>query len=100
LDQARPKPTSNSLQGFVPKVHTSREPLEGGPVQVAAAVAAVIVVLRQRPPALLGLAGDIGQCGFPLGIQGVEFLLQALLRRFARVDGTAHRLGGADSDKR
>ena len=74
-----------------------QKPLEGGPFQVGAAVAAVIVVLRQRQPALLLLAGDIGLGGFPLGIQGVEFLLQAFLGRFAGVDGTAHRFGGGNA---
>jgi hypothetical protein len=42
-----------------------QEPLQRGPVQVAAAVAAVIVALKQRAPTLLLLAGNVGLCSFP-----------------------------------
>ena len=44
-------------------------------------------------PALLALAPDEGLAGFPLGIQGVEVLLEALLRRLAGVDGAAPAVG-------
>ena len=37
----------------------------------------------------MGLALDIGFGGFPLGIEGVEFLLETVLGGFARVDGAA-----------
>jgi hypothetical protein len=35
------------------------------------------------------LAGDIGIAGFALRIEGVEFLLQALIGGFARIDRAA-----------
>ena len=44
---------------------------EGGPVEAGTREAAVIVMSRDEPPALMSLAGDIGRTGFALGIEGV-----------------------------
>src|SRR5262249_28687843 len=74
-----------------------QESLQRGPVQVAAAKAAVIVALGQTDPALVLLAGKVRLCGFPLCIERVEFLLQAFLGGLAGVHGTAHGLGGRNA---
>jgi len=71
--------------------------LEGGPVQIRAAKAAVIVALGQTQPALVLLAGDVGLRRFPLRIQGVEFLVQAFLGGLTGVDGTTHHLGNSNA---
>src|SRR5262249_54813348 len=67
--------------------------LQGGPVQIATAVAAVVVALGQAGPAGVGLAADVGFRGFALGVEGVEFLVESLFGALARVDGTAHGNG-------
>src|SRR5207253_1512960 len=74
-----------------------QEACQGRPVHVATAEAAVVIVLGQTDPAFVGLAFDVGFGRFALGLQGCEFLLGALLGRFAGVDSTADSLesGGA-----
>src|SRR5262249_32113754 len=49
---------------------------------------AVVVPVRQAVPARGPLAGDVRLGSLPLGVQGVEFLLQPLLGGLAGVDGT------------
>ena len=49
-------------------------------------------MLGQGPPALRGLALDIGLAGLPLGVERIELLIQAMLGGFAGVDGAAQRL--------
>ncbi len=46
----------------------------------------VIVIGRQQSPALVMLALDVGGGRLPLGVQGIKFLLQTIVRRLARVD--------------
>jgi uncharacterized zinc-type alcohol dehydrogenase-like protein len=58
-------------------------------VHVAAGIAAVIVALGQQAPAGVLLAGDVRLGGVALGIETVEFLVQALFGRLAGVNGTA-----------
>jgi hypothetical protein len=72
-----------------------QELLQGRAVEVAPGKAAVVVALGQAGPALVPLAGDIGLGRGPLGIQAIEFFLQALFGRLARVDSAADHLGGS-----
>lgn len=70
--------------------------LEGRSLQGAAGEAAVVVHHRRGDPALGSLAGDIGLAGLPLGVEGVEVLLQSLLRGLTGVDHATDRLLGGD----
>src|SRR5688572_22626614 len=47
---------------------------------------AIVEPVGQCTPALVGLALDVGLAGFPLGVQGVEFLLESLVGRLAGID--------------
>ena len=49
-------------------------------------------MLGQGPPTLRGLTLYIGLAGIALGIERVELQFQAMLGRFAGVDGAADRL--------
>ena len=68
------------------------QPGEGRALQRAAGIAAVIVAVRERAPALVLLAENVGGAGLALGIERVEVLLEPFLGRLARVDRTARRL--------
>ena len=65
------------------------QPLQRRPLHVAAGEAAVVVALRRGLPALVLLAADVGLAGLPLGVEGVELLLEPLLGRLAGVDRAA-----------
>src|SRR5262249_24278976 len=73
------------------------EALQRRAVQVAAAVAAVVIARRQRRPAGMGLAVDVRFGSLELGVQRVEILVESFFGAFAGVDGAAprgrHRLG-------
>src|SRR5262249_39185520 len=75
----------------LPCLDIGQQTLECRAVEVAAAVAAVVVVDRERRPTGMGLAVDIRFRGLALGIQGVEVLVESFFGALARVDGTAHR---------
>src|SRR5437868_1360114 len=47
---------------------------------------------REEPPAFVLLTLYIGLTGLPLGVKGVEVLLQPFLARLARIDGAAQLL--------
>src|SRR3954452_20937713 len=51
---------------------------------------------REKPPAFVLLTSYIGLTRLPLGMEGVEVLLQPFLARLARIDGAAQvlSLGG------
>src|SRR5690606_26685244 len=68
-----------------------QEPLEPGPVDVAAGVPAVVVLGRNRNPSLVLLALDVVEAGLALGVERVERLFQALFTGLARVDRAADR---------
>ena len=53
-------------------LHCGKQRLQGGPVERGAGKPAVIVAAGHRPPALAGLAADIGFAGFALGIERRE----------------------------
>jgi hypothetical protein len=65
----------------------AQEAAQGGPLQVAAAPAAVVVALGQTDPALVPLAGDERRGRLALGIERVKLLRQPLLGGLAGVDG-------------
>src|SRR5215831_17892174 len=70
-----------------------QETLECRAVEIAAAIAAVVVARRKRSPAGMSLAVDISLGGFPLGIERIEILVKTFLGAFARVDGATHQRG-------
>ena len=51
--------------------------------------AAIVVMVGHKPPALAGLAADIGLARFPLGIERGEGKVEVMLGRLAGVDGAA-----------
>ena len=63
--------------------------LERWPLHRAARVAAVIVAIADKLPALVGLALDVGFRRLPLIVERAELLLQAMLGRNTSVDGAA-----------
>ena len=65
--------------------------LEGRAVEIAAGIGGVVIMLGQQPPALRGLALDVGLAGLALGVERIELLIQSVLGRFAGVDGAAQR---------
>ena len=69
-----------------PRLDRCQEPLQCRAIHIAAGVAAVVEMVGDHLPALVFLAGDERLGRFPLGIEGVELLLESLLRGFARVD--------------
>jgi len=80
-----------------PALDIGHQALQGRALGVAAGVAGVVVVVGHRNPALGALAGDEGVPGFLLRIDGVELLVEPLVRRHPAVDRTAlARLGGGD----
>src|SRR5262245_55484542 len=67
------------------------EALQRRAVQIAAAVAAVVIARGQRRPAGMGLAVDVRFGRLALGIQRVEVLVESFFGAFAGVDGAADR---------
>src|SRR5438874_2012611 len=65
------------------------EPPQGGPVQIPAAEAAIIVPVGNQLPAGLLLARNIGFGRLALRVKGIELLIEPFLGRFPRVDGAA-----------
>ena len=70
-------------------LHRVQETPQRGPVDGASGEAPIVEARTNRPPALVTLALDEGLAGLALGIEGVEVLLQPLLRGLAGIDGTA-----------
>src|SRR5581483_8030619 len=64
-------------------------PLQRGAFQRRARDATVIIAVRHEDPALGLLARDIGFAGLALGIERIEFLLQAFFAGLAGVDCAA-----------
>src|SRR5262249_36139951 len=75
----------------LPGLDIRQETLQSRPVEVAAAVTAVVVADREPRPTGMGLAEDIRFRGLALGIQRIEVLVESFFGALARVDGTAHR---------
>jgi len=77
------------------RLDAGEEPLEGGPLHVAAGESAVVEAIRDAHPPFVSLARDIRLRGFPLGVEAVELLLQPLVCGLAGVDGAADRPVGS-----
>jgi hypothetical protein len=73
----------------LPGLDVLQKPLEGRPLHRPAGQAAVVVHVRKRDPSGMTLAHDIGLASLPLGIERIEFLLEALVGRFSGVDRAA-----------
>jgi len=61
------------------------QPPQCGPVHVGARVAAVVVLRGQRGPTFTRLAANVCLSRVTLGVQGVEILVETLLRGLPRV---------------
>jgi hypothetical protein len=61
-------------------------PTKGRPLHRPAGQAAVVVHVAKRDPAGMTLAHDVGLARFPLGVERIEFLLEALVGRFSGVN--------------
>ena len=70
-------------------LHVGHQALDGRALHVGPGESAVIVTVRQADPALVFLAGDIGLARLTLGVERVEFLLQAFLSALAGVNRAA-----------
>jgi transcriptional regulator with XRE-family HTH domain len=68
--------------------------LEGWAVQGGAGQAAIVISRADQPPALVGLALDVGLAGLALGIQRVELEVEIMLGGFAGLDRTAKSFPG------
>src|SRR5579875_464698 len=60
---------------------------QGRPLHAAAGESAIVIPFAQRGPAFMALARDEGLAGLALSVEGVEVLLEALLRGLAGIDG-------------
>lgn len=67
---------------------------EGGAIHIPTRVAPIVVVAIHRDPTFMLLAEDIGFYRLTLGMQGVEFLIEAFLRAFPGIDGDSDLLFG------
>src|SRR5204862_1661505 len=71
-----------------PLVDVRQQLLQRRAIHGSAGDAAVIIGGLQQSPTLMGLALDVRLSGLALGMQGVEVLLQPMLRRLPGVDDT------------
>jgi hypothetical protein len=65
--------------------HVCEQGLQAGSLKGAARVSAIIVSPSDKRPAFGRLAFDVCRAGLALGIERIEFLIQSLVCRFARV---------------
>src|SRR5262249_23968502 len=63
----------------LPSLDIGRESLECRAVEIAAAIATVVVAGSKRSPTSMGLAVDVCFGGFPLGIERIEILIESFL---------------------
>src|SRR5271166_1621136 len=66
-----------------------QELLQRRAIHRASGIGSIIVERGENRPTFVLLARDVGLAGFALCIERIELLLEALLRRFAGVDGAA-----------
>jgi hypothetical protein len=64
----------------------AEQALQAGALQGSARESAVVVAGGQRRPTLVALAADVGVAGLALRMEGVELLLEPLLRGLSDVD--------------
>ena len=72
-----------------PRADIIEQSKQGRALHRTARQTTIIIGSRQKYPAFMFLAGDIGFAGIALGVQRVETLFQSLIRGFAGVDGAA-----------
>jgi hypothetical protein len=60
-----------------------QKPLERRSLHRTAGQASVVVHVRKHDPSGMTLAHDVGLARLPLGVERIEFLLEALVGRFA-----------------
>jgi hypothetical protein len=77
-----------------------KEPLKGRADHRPSREAAIVIEGGQGDPAFMLLADDEGLAGIPLGIEGVEALLQTLVAALAGIDGAAETAGYRMSRRR
>jgi len=92
---AQPVDLVNHHAVDVARLDAGEEPLEGGPLHVAAGEAAVVKSVGDAHPSLVSLARDIGFRGFPLCVEAVELLFQPFVCGLACVDGAADGPAGS-----
>jgi hypothetical protein len=73
----------------LPGLDVLQKPLEGRPLHRPAGQAAVVVHVGKRDPSGMTLAHDIGLASLALGVERIEFLIEALVGRFSGVDRAA-----------
>ena len=73
-------------------VNIGQQAIEGRPIHAAAGEAAIVVVIRQTHPAFVLLAGDERLGRLALGIERVEFQVEAFFAGLAGVDRTTNCL--------
>src|SRR5439155_11224963 len=78
------------------RLNIDKELLQCRAAHRGAGEATVIIVLRETDPAFVALALDVGFARLPLGMQGVERLLQPFLGGFAGIDRAAEWPTAAD----
>ncbi len=85
-----------------PRLDVGHQPPQRGPVHVPAREPTVVVGVGQADPAFKLLGCDVRFSRLPLGIEGVELLVEPLLCGFAGVHGAAGRggLGVSAADHR
>ena len=76
--------------------HLIEQLLQGRADQRGPRKGSIVEVVGDEPPALVGLALDIGLARLPLGVEGVEREVEIVVGGFARVDRAAleRRNGG------
>ncbi len=72
----------------------AQQALQRRPLQRAAGEPAIVVAVAHQHPPFGTLAGDVRFAGVALRVEGVEFLLQPLVRGLSRVHGAAELLRG------
>ena len=76
----------------LPAAHVIEKRLKSRPDERSPREGAIIKVIGNELPALMGLALDIGLAGLALCVEGVEGQIEIMICGLARVDGAAHRL--------
>ena len=76
-----------------PGLDVAQQALQRRPLQRAARDPAIVVLVRQRNPALGALARDVGEPRLALGVERVELLLETLLGGLAGIDRAAELAG-------
>ncbi len=69
--------------------------LQAGSVQAAAGEAAIVIMISDQFPPLMGLALDVGLRGLALSVKGIKLLFEPIVGRDTGVDRATLRLLGS-----